>query len=146
MLEGTYIDKLANTDVTKTLVKILNDKGIQKLITDLNTKVQLFNQGEDSEGKKLASIGGGYAPSTIKIKKIKRQPTNRVTLKDTGDFYGTFDVKVESNADFTINADTTKGSHDLTERYGDDLVGLQEENVKKVMELLEQEFYKVILS
>lgn len=146
MLEGTYIDKLANTDVTKTLVKILNDKKIQKLITDLNTKVQLFDQGEDAEGKKLASVGGGYAPSTVKIKKIKRQPTNRVTLKDTGDFYDSFSVKVESNANFTINADTAKGSYDLTERWGDDLVGLQDENVKIVMELLEQEFYKEILS
>ena len=146
MLEGTFIDKLANTDVTKVLVKILNNKNIQKLITDLNTKVQLSDQGEDSEGKKLASIGGGYAPSTVRIKRIKRQPTNRVTLKDTGDFYSSFDVKVESNADFTIEADTTKGSYDLTERYGDNLVGLQKENVESVMELLEQEFYKEILS
>ena len=145
MLEGTYIDKLANTDVTKVLVKILNNKNIQKLITDLNTKVQLFDQGEDADGKKLASIGGGYAPSTVRIKKIKRQPTNRVTLKDTGDFYNTFDVKVESIADFTINADTDKSGYDLTKRYGDRLVGLQEENVKKVMELLEEEFYKELL-
>lgn len=140
-----FVYKLAEVDVTKVLVKILNDNKIKKKITDLNTNVQLLKGGEDSDGKKLASIGGGYAPSTIKIKKIKRQPTKRVTLKDTGDFYGSFDIKVEGNANFSITADTTKGSYDLTERWGDQILGLNENNVKLVLEILEQEFYKQVL-
>ena len=142
MLKGTVYDKLANINVKKTLVKILKDKRIQKQITDLNTEVQLFQRGEDSEGKKLEK----YAPSTIRIKKIKRQPTNRTTLKDTGDMYETWYVNVGNDASFTIEANTVKNGYDLTERYGDDIVGLTDENVKIVIELLEQEFYRELLS
>jgi hypothetical protein len=140
-----FILKLSKTNVTATLVRILNKPSIQKFITNLNTKVQLFDKGEDSEGKKLASIGGSYAPSTIKIKRIKRQPTNRVTLKDTGDFYKTFDVDVDSNANFSITSDTIKNTEDLRERYGNNITGLQDKNVAIVMERLEQEFYKELL-
>jgi len=142
MLKGTVYDKLANINVKKTLVKILKDKRIQKQITDLNTEVQLFQRGEDSEGKKLEK----YAPSTIRIKKIRRQPTNRTTLKDTGDMYETWYVNVGNDASFTIEANTVKDGYDLREKYGDDIVGLTDENVKIVIELLEQEFYKELLS
>ena len=62
-------ERLANTNVTQVLVKILNKKSVQKFIIDLNTQVQLFNQGEDSRGVELMAIGGAYAPSTIRIKK-----------------------------------------------------------------------------
>ena len=142
MLKGTVYDKLANINVKKTLVKILKDKRIQKQITDLNTEVQLFQRGEDSEGKKLEK----YAPSTIRIKKIRRQPTNRTTLKDTGDMYETWYVNVGNDASFTIEANTVKDGYDLREKYGDDIVGLTDENVKIVIELLEQEFYRELLS
>ena len=138
-------DKLAGTNVTKVLIKILNKKSIQKYITDLNTKVQLFDYGEDSRGVQLAAIGGGYAPSTIRIKRKKNQPANRVTLKDTGDFYKSFDITVHANASFTIGADTDKGDTDLTDRWGSEIVGLNGEHVTLVLELLEEEFYKEVL-
>ena len=48
----TLAYRLANTDVVKTLVRILNKKTTQKFITDLNTKVQLFDYGEDSEQRR----------------------------------------------------------------------------------------------
>jgi hypothetical protein len=145
ILEVAY--KLAKVNVTAVLVKILKKPKTQKFITDLNTKVQLFDYGEDSRGIRLDVVSdiGGYAPSTIKIKARKGQPTNRVTLKDTGDFYKTFDVQVKANADFSITANTMKGGQDLQERWGDNILGLQDENVIKVMEYLETEFYKVVL-
>jgi|TARA_R110002049_G_C9016969_1_gene551052 hypothetical protein len=137
-------ERLAKTDVTKTLVKILNKKTVQKFITDLNTKVQLFDYGEDSRGVELMGVGGGYAPSTISIKAKKGQPTNRVTLKDTGEFYKTFDVVVNKDASFRIEADTTKGGQNLEDRWGEDIVGLQQENVVLVLDRLRDEFYKAI--
>ena len=137
-------EKLARTNVTQTLVKILNKPKTKKFITDLNTKVQLFDYGENNEGVQLSAIGGTYAPSTIRIKARKGQPSNRVTLKDTGDFYKTFDVQVKNNANFTITANTMKSGQDLEDRWGDDIVGLQDENVIKVMQYLETEFYKEV--
>jgi hypothetical protein len=139
-------ERLAKTDVTKTLVKILKKKAIQKFITDLNTKVQLFDYGEDATGMRLDVVSdiGGYAPSTISIKARKGQPTNRVTLKDTGDFYKTFDVIVNNDASFKVQADTMKGGQNLEDRWGEDIVGLQEENVILVLDRLRDEFYKAI--
>lgn len=136
--------RLARTNVTQTLVKILKKKSTVKFITGLNTKVQLFDQGEDSRGVQLAAIGGSYALSTIRIKKAKRQPSNRVTLKDKGDLYDSFDITVKPNANFTITADTIKSGTDLQKRWGDDIIGLQKENVILVMEFLEREYYKII--
>ena len=136
--------KLARTNVTQTLVKILKKKSTVKFITGLNTKVQLFDQGEDSRGIELAAVGGSYALSTIRIKKKKRQPSNRITLKDTGKFHKSFDIQVKPNANFTITADTMKEGQDLTDRWGKDIIGLQDENVVLVMEFLEREFWKVV--
>jgi len=137
--------KLSNTNVTNTLVKVLNKKYVQKFITDLNTKIQLFEYGEDSRGVELAAIGGGYAPSTIKIKSRKGQPSNRVTLKDTGDFHKSFKILVKSNANFSITSDPNKNGVDLHDRWGDDIEGLQPENVIKAINFLEKEFYKQVL-
>ena len=138
--------RLARIDVTKTLVKILNRKSIQKFITDLNTKVQLFDMGEDGEGRELATVSpiGGYAPTTIRIKARKGQPSNRVTLKDTGAFHKTFEVLVKPNASFSIDADTIKDGTDLQDRWGSEIVGLQDENVVLVMNRLRDEYYKII--
>lgn len=137
-------EKLARTNVTQTLVKILNKPKTKKFITNLNTKVQLFDYSEDSEGVQLASIGGLYAESTMRLSRPKKKNRSHINLKDTGAFYKSFDVQVKSNASFSITADTMKGDQDLTERWGDNLTGLQTENEALVMEYLENEFYKII--
>jgi hypothetical protein len=138
-------ERLASIDVESVLISILNEQKTQDFITDLNTQVQLYGQGINYEGKKLASIGGGYKPSTIKIKARKGQPTNRVTLYDTGEFYDSFDVKVDNNANYTITADPDKNGVSLYDRWGDKVAGLTKENEAKVLEYLENEFYKRVL-
>lgn len=136
--------RLSKVNVTSVLVKILKQAKTKKYITDLNTKVQLFDYGEDARGVQLAAVSktGGYAPSTIRIKTKKGQPTNRVTLKDTGDFYKSFDVQIKPNADFSITSDSIKNGVDLHDRWGENIEGLQPENVVLVMDYLETEFYK----
>jgi hypothetical protein len=137
-------EKLARINVTQTLVKILNKKSTKKFITDLNTKVQLVDYGEDSQGVQLSAIGGIYAQSTIRLSKTRKKNRSHINLKDTGAFHKTFDVQVKSNANFSITADTMKKGVDLQDRWGDDIVGLQDENVIKVIEYLENEFYKEV--
>ena len=137
-------NRLAKTDVTKTLVKILNRKSIKKFITDLNTNVQLLDFGEDSEGTQLSAIGGIYAQSTIRLSRTPKQNRSHINLKDTGAFYKTFDVVVSNNASFRIVADTMKGDYNLEKRWGDHIVGLQDENVILVLDKLRDEYYKQI--
>ena len=136
--------RLAKTDVTQEIVKILNKKTVQKFITDLNTKVQLFDYGEDSEGVQLSAIGGMYALSTIKLSRTPKKNRSHINLKDTGDFYDTFTVKVNNDASFKIQADTMKNGKNLEDRWGDKILGLQEENIILVLDRLRNEFYKAI--
>ena len=136
--------KLARTNVTKTLVKILNKKSVQKFITDLNTKVQLVDYGEDSRGVQLSAIGGIYATSTIRLSKTKKKNRSHINLKDTGAFHKSFDVQVKSNANFSITANTVKNGVDLEDRWGEDIVGLKDENVELVIDRLRDEFYKAV--
>lgn len=135
---------LANTNVTKVLIQILEQKSTEKFIVDLNTKVQLYRDGENSEGIKLSTIGGSYKPSTVRIKKSKKQPTNRVTLYDTGKFHKSFTAKPTASADFVIDSDPMKGGFDLFSRWGKDVEGLNDENMDKVLDYLEAKFWAYI--
>jgi hypothetical protein len=76
------------------------DKDVQDEIIRINTEDQLEEEGIDSLGRKL----GDYAPSTIAYKRRKGQRYDHVTLKDTGDFYNSFNVKVNVN-EIIIDAD-----------------------------------------
>lgn len=137
---------LANTNVTKVLIQILEQKSTEKFIVDLNTKVQLYRDGENSEGIKLSTIGGSYAPSTIarKERQRPRRPTNRVTLYDTGKYHKSFTAKPTASADFVIDSDPMKGSFDLFSRWGKDVEGLNDENMDKVLDYLEAKFWEYI--
>ncbi len=104
-----------------------NEEGLTELIIDLNTNEQLF-EGFDSTGRSLVSIGGEYADSTKDRKRRKGQPINRVTLKDTGDFYRSFEVVVKNDS-VVIKAATDVGEgYDLMQDWGVDLLGLTDES------------------
>ena len=57
---------------------------------------------------------------------------DRVTLKDEGDFYRTFNIELNPN-DFDIQANTIKDGEDLQERFPD-IIGLTESN-KEILRL-----------
>lgn len=102
---------------------VFSQSRTQDFIIELNTQDQLYDEGVDATSTKLESIGGGYAASTIKRKRSKGQPTDRVTLKDTGVFYSTVEVDVQDDA-FTIEAYYLKQGQDLRKRWGNNLAGL----------------------
>ena len=112
-------DKL---DVNKAL-DFSVDSDIQELIVELNQE-QLYNLGEDSEGNTL----GTYAPTTVMIKQAQGVPTDRITLKDTGDFYSSFKV-FYSNGEIFIDADGQKDDTNLFDEYGEDILGLNDANM-----------------
>ena len=144
LLIAYRLSKMNRQQIQAVLVNILKQKATQKFIINLNTRVQLYQEGENSLGVKLSQVGGEYTSLTKSIKKRKGQPTNRVTLYDTGGFYGSFGVTPEQNADFVIDSDPMKGSYDLFDRWGEDVEGLNEENMKKVLDYLEAKFWAVI--
>lgn len=81
-------------------------------------KDQLF-RGEKSDGQPITPA---YRPRTIAIKKRKGQPTDRVTLKDTGRFYSGTILDVRPNT-IVIDSEDPKTKW-LLEKYGEKIFGL----------------------
>lgn len=123
-------------DVDQLALEIAQQDKFQDLVIELNTREQLFDKGEDSQGVKLVGknivVDGSYSPTTIKIKRAKGQPTNRITLSDTGEFYASFVIKPFKGG-FTIDADDEKPDHDLFDEFGEDIVGLNDENLQTII-------------
>ena len=138
------IKNIRNLDPDRIINSILRDKEVQNFIIKLNTEGQLF-KGIDSLGVKLSDIGGGYSNVTLKMHPEKKRDT--VTLKDTGDFYKTFEVNVFSKG-FEIEADTIKDEDDLEDRWGNNLKGLTSESrlllVQKLRPLVVNEIKRQI--
>ena len=95
-------------------------------IVDLNAEEQLFEQGINRLGVEISDYAP-YSPVTIAIKEAKGQPTNRVTLRDEGDFESSFFLEV-SDKQFEIKASDFK-TEDLIKKYGRQILGLTDENI-----------------
>lgn len=110
-----------------------------------NQQQDQFNKGEDSKGMQFVP---SYALSTIKKKRSKGQPTNRVTLKDTGDLYRSIEVETTTNeAIIKVNVEYFKY---LVGKYDQNIIlGMQEEFLKEFMleytlPILKQNFKAII--
>ena len=114
------------------------------LIVKYNSDKQMYEKGEDSRG---LSIRPAYKPITIRIKKRKGQPTDRVTLRDTGRFHKSLKViPYEEYVEITTDIEYAKY---IFKKYGDDVLGIQEELLKEfvvnyVIEELKKEVYDKI--
>ena len=97
----------------------------QEFAKDLN-RSQLID-GQNIDGSEVLNRKGeGYTRFTVSVKKSKNQISDRVTLRDTGDFYKSFTVKANANS-FVINATDSK-TNKLQKKYGDKILGLSDEN------------------
>ena len=82
-------------------------------------------EGLDNAGQPITLDGKGYSMKTFKLKIAKGQPTDRVTLRDTGDLYSSLKATV-SDGTFTIKGDTPYEA-ELIERTGAQVYGLNKE-------------------
>jgi len=95
-------------------------------ILDLNRENQLFEMGIDSNGKNLLE----YREATISIKIEKKQPIDRTTLFDTGEFYKGFFIKFNPS-NYTLEIwSSDKKTTKLIEKYGKDIFGLIPKNIE----------------
>lgn len=98
----------------------------KKLIIQYNAEEQLYKLGQDAKG---SIIRPAYAPSTIRLKKLKGHPTDRVTLKDRGKFHKTLIVTPKEDY-VEISSDVEYAKY-LFKKYGSDVLGIQEELLKE---------------
>ena len=134
------VDNIKRIDPSKIVIRQMSTPESKKLIIQLNTIGQLFQKGEDSRGIRLDSIGGGYTAFTQSIKRASNQPVNRVTLNDTGEFYGSWRVTTEGTSTIVITADPIKEDTNLFDRWGEDIIGLQDESLIILIESIINEF------
>lgn len=99
-------------------------------ILDLNTEEQLYEEGINRLGVKIADYEP-YSEMTIQIKMEKGQPYDRVTLRDEGDFQDSFYMDV-GNSSFEIKAGDVK-TEQLIAKYGRQVLGLTNENLQKII-------------
>ncbi len=107
-------------------------------------KRRLFDYGTDENNRVI----GVYSPYTQKIDREKVAGTP-YTLKDTGEFYASMYIGVLSDH-FFIDADGDKGNENLFTKYGEGIIGLNddqldwlgEEIITKYLEYVERVLYR----
>ena len=115
--------------INPTLKQVFTVKKAE--VIKINTEQQLYDKGENALKISL-KIKNPYAFRTKLAKRRKGQPTDRVTLKDTGAFYSSFKVIPRNNeVEITATAEYTKY---LLDKYGEEILGLQEEFLKTFYE------------
>ena len=116
-----FNDRLTNGTYIKDIIEENDD-----YIIEMNEQDQLYDSGINTSGVKIMSYKP-YKPLTIRIKKEKGQPVDRVTLRDTGDFQSSIYLEV-GNEQFEIKANDWK-TDDLIKKYGREILGLTDENL-----------------
>ena len=119
----------------KAFQKVIRNKTIQVEAIRLNRDEQLFQKGVDNQGNKMRSdyarFGNFYSNYTIAIKNEKNQPTDRVTLRDTGAMYKTFKTKIVGD-DLMLDVNSIKEGKDLVDSFGE-FAGLNAESKNKLL-------------
>lgn len=112
----------------------------EPFIVDCVANKQLFDRGVNALGVSIMDYRP-YTPLTVQLKSEKNQPTDRVTLKDTGDFHKS--IKVDADRTYFEIYATDWKTDDLKEKYGDEIFGLTPENKA---ELIWDKLYPAMLA
>ena len=107
-------------------------RSIEDEIKEINVHQQ-YDLGQDRNGD---SITPEYAESTIRYKRRKGQPTDRVTLQDTGQYHDTFNIRYEDEG-FELYANDWKAGF-LDKKYGKEIYGLQDEAARELADQVYQ--------
>lgn len=121
----------ANLDINKVLFSVYKDNLVRLEILDLNRLDQLFDKGIDSDGVVI----GLYTPRTELLSGGKKKAGTHFTFFDTGKFFSTFKL-IPLKTSFRIQADGQKDEDNLFDKYGKNIVGLTQENIDFLPEIL----------
>lgn len=127
MISG-LIDKFKKVgeelDTGEIAKKIVRDN--DNILIDMNAQDQLYAKGVNRLGVRIDEYQP-YRPLTIQVKIEKRQPYDRVTLKDIGEFYDSFYVETAEDR-FYIKASDEKTNW-LIKKYGAEIFGLTNDSL-----------------
>lgn len=98
-------------------------------IIDLN--IEQLENGLNNDSSQIAPA---YTTTTIQIKRLKGQPTNRVTLKNEGDFHNSIFIAYGSDR-FALGSTDIK-TKKLKKKYGFKVLGLTDDSIQETIELI----------
>mgnify|MGYP003650326294 FL=1 len=139
------LNKWLKIDPISIIRQILSDRAILNWIEEANRK-QLLT-GKNSFDVKLSDIGGGYSDLTLQLNPNKQRDV--VNLLDTSEFYASITATVDSSL-LEIDADPIKTDDNgkdtnLYDRWGEDIIGLNEENLQELIDALKDKLIIEIL-
>lgn len=102
----------------------------EDVIVQMIVQEQLYEKGIEGRGIEIMSYQP-YAARTIKVKQKKGQPYDRVTLKDTGEFYSSLHVEFDDKG-FYVTSTDDKAKY-LLARYGKTIFRLTDENLVELL-------------
>ena len=102
----------------------------EQAIVSAVTDSQLFREGINGLGVKIKDYRP-YTLRTIKKKARKGQPTDRVTLRDTGKFHESMFIVFDSEG-FYITSNDEKAKW-IVKRYGEAIYRLTDQNLTRIV-------------
>lgn len=129
--------KWESVDVSLSAVSAINNTAPTAEAAQKEQLYQGVNGGDEP-------ILPPYTRLTVFLKTQKGQPTDRVTLLDTGDYYGGIKASAQGET-FTIQSSDGKAAK-LEAKYGKNILGLGTEARVEYIRTLKPEFIKQIRS
>ena len=139
---GTILEYINNLKRIQSLIP----SEVEKCIKDneeeiVNLQQDQLYSGERSDGSQITPF---YSANTITIKRSKGRPINRVTLFDEGNFYRGIKTKFFANTHRLDIFSTDYKTKDLTDKYGQNIIGLNDENHRYIENLVKDWLEKFI--
>jgi len=108
---------------------VMEEKAV---VLDMNFEEQLYLEGVNRNNVPIMDYKP-YSPATEFIKQQKRQPYDRVTLRDEGDFHSDGDIERIDDVTAEI-VSTDQKSEWLQDKYGKEILGLKPDNMTELKE------------
>ena len=102
----------------------------EDVIVQMITQNQLYDRGIEGRGISIMDYQP-YTARTIRIKQKKGQPYDRVTLRDTGEFYDSLHVEFDDEG-FYVTSTDDKAKY-LLSRYGKTIFRLTNEDFTELL-------------
>jgi hypothetical protein len=134
---GDLMERTMHISHREVWFYVFQDSAFKQKVLDWIRIDQLFEQGTDETG----NVIGYYSIITEMVYNPDKVAGTHYTLKDTGDFYKSFYIEVLADA-ILINADPIKeDGTNLFERYGEGIIGLDDESKKKLITEIKERYY-----
>ena len=152
ILEFEILNRAASINLDVVLDSVFKKEVVQNFVETLN-KEQL-ESSIDREGEQLSYVDAkgnkrtGYSPLTAKLSGGKKKIGQPFNLFDTGDFYKSISADLETNG-IKLTANPIKEDANLFEKFGEEIIGLTEENLQRFIDFIRpifvQEVRKILL-